>query len=59
MAEWEWLEIPKASGTAEINESTEQMYEFGAREGVPRLLNMFNKFVCSLARRGSMTDIQT
>ncbi|WWC68282.1 uncharacterized protein I206_102205 [Kwoniella pini CBS 10737] len=40
----EYVEIPaKAPPTGIRNESNEMMYEYGAREGVPRLLEMFNK----------------
>ncbi|EON99091.1 putative polysaccharide deacetylase family protein [Phaeoacremonium minimum UCRPA7] len=38
------LEIPKAMPSQGRNEGAEQMYEYGAREGVPRLLNLFKKY---------------
>ncbi|WVW79353.1 hypothetical protein I302_101321 [Kwoniella bestiolae CBS 10118] len=41
----EYVEIPaKAPPTGIRNESNEMMYEYGAREGVPRLLEIFNKY---------------
>ncbi|ORY32009.1 hypothetical protein BCR39DRAFT_525190 [Naematelia encephala] len=40
----DYLEIPKVFPTAGRNENNEMMYEFGAREGVPRLLNLFKKY---------------
>ena len=40
----DFIEIPAKTAPAKArNESNEMMYEFGAREGVPRLLNLFNK----------------
>ncbi|WVQ83402.1 hypothetical protein IAT38_005543 [Cryptococcus sp. DSM 104549] len=38
------LEIPKTAPRPSRNEITESMYEFGAREGVPRLLTLFKKY---------------
>ncbi|KAK4687079.1 allantoinase, partial [Tremellales sp. Uapishka_1] len=40
----DYLEIAKNLPVPERNESSEMMYEFGAREGVPRLLKLFNKY---------------
>ncbi|EME38215.1 carbohydrate esterase family 4 protein [Dothistroma septosporum NZE10] len=39
----ELLEIPKTPSIKGRYESSEQMYEYGAREGVPRLLGLFKK----------------
>jgi hypothetical protein len=37
------LEIPKNLPVPTRNENTEMMYEYGGREGVSRLLNLFKK----------------
>ncbi|KAK5710047.1 hypothetical protein LTR17_019209 [Elasticomyces elasticus] len=37
------FEIPTQTATKDRYESTEQAYEYGAREGVPRLLSLFNR----------------
>lgn len=41
----DYMEIPKGLPGPGRNESNEMMYEYGAREGVPRLLDIFNRFV--------------
>ncbi|KAJ3575721.1 hypothetical protein NPX13_g3937 [Xylaria arbuscula] len=38
------LEIPRTKAHNQRYEAAEQMYEYGAREGVPRLLNIFKKY---------------
>ncbi|KAK8861207.1 hypothetical protein IAR55_002026 [Kwoniella newhampshirensis] len=38
------LEIPKNAPKPSRNENVEMIYEFGGREGVPRLLKLFNKY---------------
>ncbi|WRT69067.1 uncharacterized protein IL334_006050 [Kwoniella shivajii] len=41
----DYLEIPaRVPPTGIRNESNEMMYEYGAREGVPRLLSLFNRY---------------
>ena len=39
----DFLEIPKNKPQPRRNEASENMYEFGGKEGIPRLLNTFKK----------------
>lgn len=39
----DFLEIPKYTPMSRRVESSENMYEYGGREGIPRLLTLFNK----------------